>query len=645
MKTRPSFLPTIEPLETRIAPATFIFVAADVDGDIVTVKITTAAPLPQATQNALSAMLETAPGSGLFNGQKLDLTDPVFNGASVEIKADPDPLKPKAAQGDGFVNFGYIDATGNDLKKVRVDGDLGQIDAGDADTKTPAIREGIKAESMGLLGTRTQGVGGNLVSNFIGKVKSIEICGSLVHASIVIIGGADGKLDSAKIGHSIFGDSPGSGRIVTTGDAGKISVGGTLFGGAGNDSGSISIGGTVGEVTVGGAVSGAAGADSGSISARAVKTGITVNGDVIGGFGADSGTIKTNGATPKVKISGSVRGGDGVNSGTISLGGPTKRATVGGDLLGGDGPGSGSLFASSRLDFVSIGHDVIGGAGNNSGVVFAAGEIRNSNIGGDLIGGDGNFSGGLVCSNTIRSSVIWGDIIGGSVSGTDSIDRSGFVDANRILNLTVKGNIIAGNNTGSGTIAHSGFVGVNNDFGKVVIKGSTIGNDSNSVVMSAAFSANKEIVFKSILIGGSAHRTDILAGYNTLGRPVNADAQIGAVTVKGDWLASNLVAGIFAGTDGVFGTPDDKAINAVDNPGSFNNPARFSSIGTVKIGCQAQGDVSGATGHFGIAATKIAKIVTDGRTYKFTAGPANDVFRIGSTGGPGGDFFAHEVSA
>jgi hypothetical protein len=237
-------------------------------------------------------------------------------------------------------------------------------------------------------------------------------------------------------------------------------------------------------------------------------------------------------------------------------------------------------------------------------------------------------------------------VVGGSVAGSDSLDRSGFIDANQIATLMVKGSVIAGENTGSGTLAHSGSITVNRDFGNVTIMGSTVGNDSNPVVLSAAFSSNREIVFKSIRIGGSAIETNILAGYDTAGMPVNADAQIGPVTVGRDWIASNLVAGVFAGADTVFGTADDKLINPVDNPGAFpNNPALVSTIGMVKIGCQAQGEPGLVVGQYGIVATKIAKIVTAGRTYAFTTAPGDDLFRIGSTGGATGDFFAREIPA
>ena len=37
----------------------------------------------------------------------------------------------------------------------------------------------------------------------------------------------------------------------------------------------------------------------------------------------------------------------------------------------------------------------------------------------------------------------------------------------------------------------------------------------------------------------------VLAGYDSALNPVNADAQIGSVSVGADWIASNLIAGAF----------------------------------------------------------------------------------------------------
>ena len=119
----------IERLEPRIAPSTASFTFVDVDGDKVEIKINSDSLItPQAIQN-VATLRETAPGSGRFQLESLDLTDSKFSGAKVDIDIDrtvPFDQRP----GDSRVNVGYINATGRDLTSVSVNGDLGRIDAG-----------------------------------------------------------------------------------------------------------------------------------------------------------------------------------------------------------------------------------------------------------------------------------------------------------------------------------------------------------------------------------------------------------------------------------------------------------------------------------------------------------------------------------
>jgi hypothetical protein len=114
----------IETLESRIAPATFL-TFTDVDGDLV--KIT--------SSKGILTGHATFADSGA--GQKLlllDLTDPSFAKTKLSFSVK------RAAHGDGLVNVGKINAAGNDLERVFVPGDLGEIDAGDGNAVSPAIR-------------------------------------------------------------------------------------------------------------------------------------------------------------------------------------------------------------------------------------------------------------------------------------------------------------------------------------------------------------------------------------------------------------------------------------------------------------------------------------------------------------------------
>src|SRR5262249_20258637 len=109
--------------------------------------------------------------------------------------------------------------------------------------------------------------------------------------------------------------------------------------------------------------------------------------------------------------------------------------------------------------------------------------------------------------------------------------------------------------------------------------------------------------------------------------PLNADAQIGPVTVVGDWVASNLVAGVVEGDADGFGDADDARISG---PGTTDNPNILSkiasvSIGGVVVGTAAPGD------HFGFEAQQIGPFRVGGVLVPLTAGP--DVVELSPTTG------------
>jgi hypothetical protein len=69
----------------------------------------------------------------------------------------------------------------------------------------------------------------------------------------------------------------------------------------------------------------------------------------------------------------------------------------------------------------------------------------------------------------------------------------------------------------------------------VKIIGKLVSDDPNVPVSVTA--RNK---LTSLVIGGDVENGSILVGYNKNEEPVNPDAQIGKVIVKGDWIASSL---------------------------------------------------------------------------------------------------------
>jgi autotransporter-associated beta strand protein len=219
--------------------ATFL----DVDGDLVTVN-TTKGPFSQA-----DFKLAVAGVGGQL--QLLNLTTHAadFTGANLTITAKPGPLG-----GNGFVNVGYINATGIDLGVVKIAGDLGRINAGTVggDAKVPALKA-LAVQSIGLLGTSTQASNGTLSSNIAGALGALTVKGDVRNADISI-SDSNGRLGSATIGGSLVGaaltttDSIGAMKIAgdiradahvqirsQLGSLGAVSVGGSIYGDGGTE--------------------------------------------------------------------------------------------------------------------------------------------------------------------------------------------------------------------------------------------------------------------------------------------------------------------------------------------------------------------------------------------------------------------------
>ncbi len=132
---------------------------------------------------------------------------------------------------------------------------------------------------------------------------------------------------------------------------------------------------------------------------------------------------------------------------------------------------------------------------------------------------------------------------------------------------------------------------------------------------SAGAAAGK--VIKKLIVNGSVANSQILAGYSPLGLSENGAATIGTVKIKGDWVASDLVAGVDAGADGAFGTVDDFGTGA---PFALSSKiARIVVKGLVEGTPGADGD------HFGFVTAEIGSFKAGGIEQLLIEGPNNDL--------------------
>ncbi len=680
-----------EALEARILPATLVGANSvsyqDADGDTVTVTFSKSFLTPANVNSVFTFEGQTVNGSNAAPTflRSINLTG-IAAAALTTITTSAN--RNNALGGDGYASLGQINATGLDLGKVTIDGDLAKIDAGDANTTTAAIAS-LSVNSMGRFGTLTGA--SNLSSNINGKLPlltvktdvqnvyllaaaaiaadgqfgTITIKGSLIGGAAaatgllyasgsfgaVTIGGdiqggggnssasllSDGKIASLTVGGSIIGGGgvesakivgfTGLGPIKITGDVlggsgndsgqlfsnqaiGTVSIGGDLRGGAGLRSAQIASGTAQGLVTVTGSVVGAA-EGSGWIKAGGTLAGATIGGSLVGGTGDQSGRVSSVLAMGAIKFTGSIIGGSAYQAGAVYSAQSISSAAVGGDVRGGSVFQSGYIWADTSVGTVTIGGSLIGGSGDDTGLVNVSTELASLTIGGSVIGSSGFASGTIRVYGTATTLTIKGSIIGGSLSGSGDLKFSGSVLAGRLGTMTLGGSLIAGVDSTTGSFHSNGAIRSLNEIASLTIKGSVIGNATNQAVISArgatSPTATSDVAIGKLTVNGRMERADVLAGvgldlvfldpFNA-----NADAQMGTILINGDFIASNIVAGMTAGLDGKYGTADDVKMSG----GGVKDVATVvSKITSLTIGGAIFGTTATNTDHFGIVAGNV----------------------------------------
>jgi hypothetical protein len=568
------------------------------------------------------------------------------------------------AEGSGAI------LSGGTLGTVTISGDL----TGAAGLRSGSIRS---AGKMGAVRIGTPGESG-------------DVTGGSGDSSGLILSG--GKLNAVEIFGSIVGNGPHSGGVFASGDLARVTVHGSVTGGANLASGAIEGLKGVGPVAIGGGVIGGDGAASGSIISGAALARVTIAGNLDGGKGANSGAIlaghNPNAAHPDlgdVTVGGALLGDEGVSSGTIVSGGHIGAVQIGASLStgpsmqGGVGALSGSVFGGGKIESLLMFRGIEGGVGAGSASIQSHGLLGSVEIRGDLMGGTGVESASILShenafkahpiAGKIGSVVVMGKLggaaartgyvqadgqlvsahVGSIEGGTGSysgaiVSGAGFVQAGATSSVVVDGVVEGGNGDHSGYIEIGGRLGhfmagslnfasirVGDDLGTFTVNGELV-NSFITARGQAAPVSNRDLAIGSIDIGGQVSNTRILAGYDVLGLPVNADAQIGNVRVAGDWTASVLAAGVAAGTDGLFGTADDRLI---ESAGGGSTIAKIASI----IITGAVEGTADSDDHFGFVAERIGSFSSAAGALPLTAA-GDEAFPLGTHG----DVWVREVS-
>jgi hypothetical protein len=203
--------------------------------------------------------------------------------------------------------------------------------------------------------------------------------------------------------------------------------------------------------------------------------------------------------------------------------------------------------------------------------------------------------------------------VGGSVRGDVFV-------SGRIGTVAIAGDLRG--DAGSTTLRSSSVIG------SVKIGGDLAGARILAFGVVSPSSAAKAVAIKSVTVAGDVVDSRILAGY-TIAAPQNAEAQIGAIKVKGNWVRSDAAAGVKTGADGFFGTADDAVIAA--------GGAITSRIASIVIGGQAYGTFGG-TDAFGFAAQQIGALRVGTVVFPLRKTGPDDVLV-----GPTNDLRAREV--
>jgi hypothetical protein len=577
----PRSFSSIEVLEARIAPASLsgqVLTYTDIDGDHVSVTISKGMLAQGNFTFSIANAFSPANAAAPMQLEGIDIHSDVMPAgavANITVKVT------RAGGGDGLAAIGAIDAAGLDLGTVSIPGDLGAIDAGSNGASNIAIKA-LSVGSLGRYGVATQSSAApSLTSLLEGHLGSLTLAGGLgagVTFDVSDSTAANSGIGAITLGGSLFGTLESTG-----GGMGPITVKGSILGGEVTE--------TAGPIA-GLHVSGSIVLNAGVIDAAGAIGPVTVGGSLY-----DSAAIESlTGTIGSIKIGGSIYGQSAIvssgNIGVVTLGGSLSNSQISATGVGAITSVSigGNIVdeASIQANTGKIGGVTVKGAlEDGSDVATTSGDIGAVKIGANLQTMAQIVSGGSLGAVTINGSAL-GNI--NAANGISSVRIHGELSAQIVSSAGNIGSVTVGGDLAGATISSAGALG------SVKITGLLI-DSSITTVGSIA----------SVTVGKSVNGSQILAGAAAVS--VSA-VNIGAIKVGGDWIASNVSAGV-RGSAGNFGEATDTLL------------AASSKITSISIA----GIVSGSAGpnsHFGFDAETIGSFADHGTKLKLpTSTPAN----------------------
>lgn len=235
--------------------------------------------------------------------------------------------------------------------------------------------------------------------------------------------------------------------------------------------------------------------------------------------------------------------------------------------------------------------------------LFIEGSLGNITVNGEL-----NGLGALNSTQLAALGLATADVAGGSTLANSGLNAGsiGQLNIKQSLNNAA---VQSGGNIGSASIGGSinrGAIVSGGKIGVVKVFNSITSDDINTPSVIAArgrlnpANAAAAVAINAFTVRGDVTNAEILIGYDSTFAAVNPDAGLGKVTVRGNWTASSLTAGIADGGDDGFGRNDTVIPEAVADS-ILSRIASIVIVGTVSG--TAAGDDS-----FAITAERISKV-------------------------------------